>query len=125
MAITSIEDMDDDFAVTSEMAIRLCDAVLAGELPASALQTIGFALMASDKFQWDADEDEVLASVIADWSCPEINYPLTLENVQRFRAWLMRAEHYPPKPKATSSGGNVITVNEKKATRSLWKRLKR
>lgn len=122
---TSIENMEDDFEVTAAMAVRLCDAVLAEDLPAEALQTIGFALTASDKFQWDGDEDEVLAEVIADWSCPEVNYPLTLENVRRFRTWLMREEPYPPKPKPMeTSGGNIVSINEKKTTRPLWKRLR-
>lgn len=43
-----IEDMSDKLAVTSEMAIALCDAVLVGELPVKTLETIGFAMLASD-----------------------------------------------------------------------------
>jgi hypothetical protein len=114
ISITSVEDMDEDFQVTSEMAIRLCDAVLAGGLPAEALRTIGFVLEASDKFHWDGDEDEVLASVIADWSCPEINDPLTVENVGRFRAWLMRTENYPPKiEQPTNKRQRIVSVHEK------------
>jgi hypothetical protein len=97
-SVISVEDMDEDFTVTTDMAVALCDAVLRGDLPADGLHTIGFALMASDRFQWDGDKDEVLANVIADWSCPEINYPLTVENVQRFRAWLTRVEPFPAKP---------------------------
>ena len=111
-----IEDMEGELAVTSQMAIALCDAVLAGELPPEALETIGFALAASDKFVWDADEDEVLAEVIYDWSAPEVNVPLTLENVRRFRAWLSRAEPYPAKP-ATAHGGKIISIKEKKPVR--------
>jgi hypothetical protein len=119
LKITSIEDMDANFDVTADMAVRVCDAVLSGDLPASALQTIGFALMASDKFQWNGDEDDVLASVIADWSCPEINYPLTVENVQRFRSWLTRAEEYPPKPTTSrkEDRGNIVSAVEKKTIR--------
>jgi hypothetical protein len=111
--VVSIEDMGTDFVVTTDMAVRLCDAVLNGELMPGALQTIGFALMASDKFQWSADEDEVLANIIADWSCPEVNYPLTVENVQRARAWLMRTDTYPAKPPLTSAEGKVISVTQK------------
>jgi hypothetical protein len=76
--------------------------------------------MSSEKFQWNGDEDDVLASVIADWSCPEINYPLTVENVQRFRAWLTRVEEYPPKPTTSrkGDGGKIISVSEKKTIRS-------
>jgi hypothetical protein len=113
-SIVSIEDMDDEFPVTSDLTIKLCDAVLVGELPPDALETIGFALIASEKFSWDGDSDEVLAEVIADWSCPEINYPLTLENVERFRAWLMRSEPYPAKPcLASSDPGTVFATKTK------------
>lgn len=112
-SVLSIEDMDEEFAVTAAMLVRLCDVVLQGKLEPEALHSIGFALMASDAFCWDADDDDVLANIIADWSCPEVNYPLTLENVGRFRAWLMRSEPYPQKP-ALKEGGNIVSVTEKK-----------
>jgi hypothetical protein len=116
-SVTSVEEMDDDFTVTTGMAVALCDAVIRGHRPADGLHTIGFALMASDRFQWDGDKDEVLADVIADWSCPEINYPLTVENVQRFRAWLIRTEPYPTKPTQHPSRGNLVSVTGKKSVR--------
>lgn len=121
-SVTSVEDMDEEFVVTAEMAVRLCDAVLQGELPAHNLATIGFALMASDKFCWDSDTDDVLTNVISDWSCPEINYPLTLDNVARFRAWLLRAEPYPEKPQAAQTAGKIMSFREKKSVRPWWKR---
>ena len=37
--VISIEDMDTDFNVTSDMAVRLCDAVLCGELRPEAART--------------------------------------------------------------------------------------
>jgi len=113
VSVVSIEDMDGEFTVTAAMLIGLCDVVLQGELEPDALHSIGFALMASDAFCWDADEDDVLANVISDWSCPEGNYPLTLENVKRFRAWLTRSEPYPQKP-ALKKSGNLVSVTEKK-----------
>ena len=116
LSTVSIEDMDKEFTVTSAMLVRLCDVVVQGELEPDALNAIGFALMASDAFCWDGDEDDVLANVIGDWSCPEVNYPLTVENVKRFRAWLARTEPYPPKP-PLRTGGNVISVTEKKPSR--------
>lgn len=114
ISVVSIEDMDEEFTVTAAMLVRLCDVVLQGELVSDALHTIGLALMASDAFCWDGDEDDVLANVIADWSCPEVNYPLTLENVRRFRAWLTRSEPYPQKP-PLKKGGNIVSVTEKKS----------
>ena len=116
ISIVSIEDMDGEFTVTAPMLVRLCDVVLGGELEPEALHSIGFALMASDAFCWDADEDSVLAEVIADWSCPEINYSLTIENVQRFRKWLTRSEPYPSKP-PLRTGGNIISATQKRSSR--------
>jgi len=85
--VTAIEDMKDPFLVTRGMAVALCDAVLGGSLPSVALETIGFALVASDNFYWD-EEDNALAETLYDWSCPAINYPLTLENVAMFKSRL-------------------------------------
>lgn len=90
-----IEDMPGDFHVTREMAIALCDAVLCGTLPPEHLATIAFALMASDRFEWDGDD--VHGDVIADWAAPEINYPLNMESVRMFRSWLSGTEVYPDK----------------------------
>lgn len=111
-----IEDMDELFAVNREMLIALCDAVLSGSLPAQELRTIGFALVASNRFEWDGDQDDLLASVIADWSGPEINYALTPENVGRFRKWLNGDEPYPDRPSSVSDyHGKIISTTEKKA----------
>jgi hypothetical protein len=95
------------------MAIALCDAVLDGELPPEALEIIGFALLASDRFFWDGDENPVLVDVIHDWSAPEVNYPLTQESVKRFRRWLSGQEQYPVKP-TSISGGKLISWKEKR-----------
>jgi hypothetical protein len=57
VSITSVEDMDEDFRVTADMGVKLCDAVPAGDLSAESLRTIAFALEASDRFHWDGDED--------------------------------------------------------------------
>lgn len=122
-SFVSIVDMDEEFTVTVAMAVRLCDVVLRGELPPEALKTIGFALQASDKFCWDGDEDEVLANVISDWSCPEVNYPLTLANVERFRGWLLGAEPYPPKPPMRDTPSRITSVTEKKSARG-WRERK-
>ncbi len=110
--VIKIKDMGEEFAVTRPKLISLCDAVLSGELPPQALATIGFALEASDRFIWDGDEDDLLANVIADWSCPEVNYPLTLENVGKFRAWLSGKEPYPGKA-AGASGGKLVSIRRK------------
>jgi hypothetical protein len=116
VSIVHISDMDDELTVARRMAVKLCDAVLNGDLPAEDLATIGFALIASDRFGWD--EDDLLANVIADWSCPEINYPLTIENIARFKRWLLESEPYPEKPRSPSSSrGRLVSVKEKRSTK--------
>lgn len=82
-----IVDMSEDYSVTCGDLIKLCDAVLSGELSPELLEAIGFCLLASDHFGWDNDQPDgkIVAETIAEWSSPEIHYPLTLQNVQMFR----------------------------------------
>ena len=82
-----IEDMTTDFALRPEHLIRLCDAVLSGELEPDDLQTIGFCLVASDHFSWDGDvpPGDVIAETVHDWSASEVNYRLTRDTVRKFR----------------------------------------
>ena len=69
-SIVRIEDMAGELTVTREMLMALCDAVLTKSLEPGVLETVGFALMASDRFTWDGEQ--TLGDVIADWSCPEL-----------------------------------------------------
>jgi hypothetical protein len=85
---TGIENMGSRFLVTREMAIALCNAALSGELPPTDLETIGFALVASENFYWDESDDEP-AETFYDWSAPEINFALTHESIRMFRDRLM------------------------------------
>lgn len=110
-SFVKIEDMQQEFVVTKEMALALCDAVLREELPPSALATIGFALMASEKFTWDAEA--VIGEIIADWSCPEVNYALNVANVRKYREWLTGSEPYPERPSVINGSGRVVSVRRK------------
>lgn len=115
-SLIKIKDMQSELVVTREMALRLCDAVLGNELPPTALATLGFALLASDYFVWDGDD--VLGEIIADWSCPEVNYALNLENVRRCRAWLAGEEAYPGRSNAVPPpGSRVVSIRRKRGLR--------
>ena len=71
----------------------------------------------------EVGDGELVAEVVADWSCPEINYALTLENVQRFRNWLNGEESYSCRPTSmANSDGHLISVTEKQSIRKWWKR---
>jgi hypothetical protein len=61
---------------------------------------VGFLLIGSDEFEYDGDTEDGarVAEVAADWSAPEINWPLTLENVREWRSFLGTGE--APKQRA-------------------------
>ena|ERR1051325_1128794 len=86
-----VNPMDSDFRVEPAHLVRLCDAVLSGKLNAEHLELIGYCLVASDHFFWDDESKsgELVAETAYDWSSPEINYPLTVGNVEKFRKRLL------------------------------------
>ena len=87
----SIVDMDEGFEIEPAHLVRICDAVLNGEIEAKYLQAIGFCILASDHFEYDTDmpEGELVGETVFDWSEPRVNYPLTIENVRKFRERLV------------------------------------
>jgi hypothetical protein len=98
-----IEDLpaDEEVTITAEMLVRLCDAVLAGTLPDSALEIIAFAVLASDHLHWSEDDD-LVGRVLYVWATPEINWELTSSNMRMFRDWLTGRVHPPSEPDITT-----------------------
>ena len=94
-----IEDLPpgEEVTVTPDMLVRLCDAALAEALPPSALETVAFAIVASDHFRWDEDEP-LVGRVLYDWASPEINFELTPANLRMFREWLTGKVQPPSEP---------------------------
>jgi hypothetical protein len=88
------------FLVRLEHLVKLCDAVLAGQLQASALRDVGFILIGTDILTFDSEDvgGERIAEVVAAWSAPEINWPLTVANVAQWRHYLLTGA--PPDLKA-------------------------
>jgi hypothetical protein len=48
--------MGEEFLITREMPVSLCDVVLSGQLPPQELSAIVFAPLAWDSFVWDAED---------------------------------------------------------------------
>jgi hypothetical protein len=81
-----IADMRGSFSLQRDHVIKLGEAFLDCALTPEALTTIGFALQASDAFEW---EDDVISEVLSDWSAPEVNFELNAETLNMHRDWLL------------------------------------
>jgi len=90
-----IIDMNEDFEVTSEHLVMLCDEFLSGEIDASIIEAIGSCTSASDHFYWDSTthDGHVISEVSHMWASPDTNYPINDENMMKFREYLMTAEY--------------------------------
>ena len=90
----TVTDMDTAFSLSSANLVSLCDAVLAGKLPPSDLSVIAFCLAASEKFQWETGtpDGQCVEETLYEWDSPEINYPLNLQTVAKFRHRLLTGE---------------------------------
>jgi hypothetical protein len=86
----TVAEMKSEFAITRTMALPLCEGVSNGSLRGEVLRTVAFVIISSDHLTWGADE--LLGKIIWDWSWPEVNYPLTPENMARCRNWLQGTE---------------------------------
>ncbi len=108
-----IADMHGSFSLQREHVIKLCEAFLDRALTPEALTTIGFALQASDAFEW---EDEVISEVLSDWSAPEVNFELNAETLSMHHDWLLGSGEPPVRNKVhpvNRTQGRLISVRTK------------
>ena len=86
-----VNPMDSAFQIEPAYLVKLCDAVLSERLDAKHLEIIGHCLVASEHFFWEEETEagDLVAETAYDWASPEINYPLTFENVRKFRERLV------------------------------------
>lgn len=90
-----IIDMDEDFEVTTEHLVLLCDEFISGEMDASVVATIGFCMASSDHFYWDIDDYEgnVISNVIHMWASKESNHPINDVTMMQFRDYLLTGQN--------------------------------
>ena len=79
-----------EYPVTRQHLIKLCNDTLRGPLTMIDLNTVAFALISSDYFHWDdtTKDGEIVADTLFDWDNPEINFPLTTDNLQLWKLYL-------------------------------------
>ena len=87
----SIESIEKgEFQIESKHLIKLCEAHLNKEIEDVDLNTIGFALMASDFFTWDSEtkQGKIVGEVIHDWDNESIGYDINSKNVWLWKNYL-------------------------------------
>ncbi len=109
----NMNDTESEFLVTTQHLVKLCDAVLADQLPAGHLEWISFGLIASDNFEWDTDtiDGERVGDTVIDWASPSTNYQLSIDTVRKFRHRLITGENLFDKSDfgtAGMSAGRVV-----------------
>jgi len=64
-------------------------------LETTDLNTVAFGLIASDYFHWDysTKDGEIVADTLFDWDNPDINFPLTIDNVRLWKKYLENGEY--------------------------------
>jgi hypothetical protein len=105
--------MQGSFSLQRDHVIRLCEAFLDRALTPEALTTIGFALQASDAFEW---EDDIISEVLSDWSAREVNFELNAETLNMHRDWLLGSGEPPvrdPVDPLNRIQGRLISVRIK------------
>jgi hypothetical protein len=109
----AIEDMDGDFTLTRHHLLLLCEEGISGRIGENSLNAIAFSLIASDHFSWE--EDDLIAEVLHDWSCPEFNYPLNAKTLEMNKDCLLGRSSPPDKlpPPPHAGQGKVISTRAK------------
>ena len=89
-----MKDLDEKFDISIEHLAKLCDAVIAGAFPPNRLAAIGFAMIASERFVWNAElpEGARIAATLTDWATPESKYALNAGTAAKFRQRLLTGE---------------------------------
>lgn len=67
--------------------LRLCNECLNGKLSFKDLNAIAFAIFCSEHLSMD-ENDEMVNDVLFGWDNPEIEFPLTIENMKKWKLFL-------------------------------------
>jgi hypothetical protein len=78
------------YLINKAHLLRLCNDTIAGSITIPNLTTIAFTLICSDYFSWD---DDIIGDVIFDWDNPDINHPITIANLNKWKHYLETGEY--------------------------------
>jgi hypothetical protein len=80
-----------EFILSKEHLKMLSVEMLSGKLSSDDITTIAFAIICSESFSWtkNIQEDEIIIeTVLYDWDNPEVGFPLTIENMKKWKEYL-------------------------------------
>lgn len=86
---------DEKFKLESRHLIMLCEGFISGHLSREDIRAIAMGLNFSKHFYWDeeTEEGQIIETVVFDWDNPEINFPVTIENMERWKYYLETGEY--------------------------------
>ena len=76
-----------DFEINRQHLIKLCDEAIKGNLTFEDLNTIAFAIFTTERIN-RSENDKVMEDVLFAWDNPEIGFPLTLDNMKKWKILL-------------------------------------
>jgi hypothetical protein len=62
--------------------IAKCDQYLSGEIHETDFENYARILITDEHFDWD---DDVISDIIYQWESPEINFPITIQNIRLWK----------------------------------------
>ena len=77
-------EKEGSFIVTKTHLLQLCKEVIQGKLSFENLNTIAFAVITSEYFIYD-ENDEIVDRVLFEWDNPEIGFPLNIDNIKKWK----------------------------------------
>lgn len=87
--IEDFEQTDREFVVAKEHLLKLCNDFLLELIRPEGCEVIAFCCIGSSTFSWAENNDgNVCGEVLHMWAAPEINYPLNLSNMKKFKILL-------------------------------------
>ena len=85
-----IIEANEEFSIALDHILKLCVDAIKGEISIENLSTIAFALIGSDYFEWNESDGigKRISNVVFEWDNPEINFPITKENLKLWKEYL-------------------------------------
>ncbi|GET24281.1 hypothetical protein [Prolixibacter sp. NT017] len=84
-----------EYQVTRKHLLKLCNDTIKGHLTPGDLNTVAFALLASEYFTWDSEtgNGDIVSTTTYDWDNPDLNFDLTIDNLKLWREYLETGEY--------------------------------